>query len=103
MQIFRAQLKHNGAQLSIILRENFVALLKSIKGNFKSIIGTSLFKEKSLQVSGSYSGTIDNTRTGCACIIYNCYSGIIKAKYSLLDLVLTQIQSPCYKFKHTLN
>ena len=27
----------------------------------------------------------------------NCYSGIIKANYSLLDLVLTQIHSPCYK------
>jgi len=27
----------------------------------------------------------------------NCYSGIIKANYSMLDLVLTQIHSPCYK------
>ena len=27
----------------------------------------------------------------------NCYSGIIKANYSLLDLVLAQIHTPCYK------
>ena len=27
----------------------------------------------------------------------NCYSDIIKANYSLLDLVLTQIHTPCCK------
>ena len=44
-----------------------------------------------MQAAGNPSSIYNNNYNN------NCYSGIIKANYSLLDLVLTQIQSPCYK------